>query len=304
MGRQHFMRFWEYTQLPAKLACILPFLLGLLYALVRYHQVSPLKSAVFFVAMLAFDLTVTGLNNFLDSKQDGTALPYSRSTAKRLLIILWLIAAAAAFGLVWLTDLVVLAAGALCVVVGIIYSFGPAPLSRMPLGEVFSGVFEGFFIPFLVVYINAPTTSLLWYDLHLPQLTVSMDIWNIFCLALLSAPAVFCIAGIMLANNICDLERDIAVRRYTLPYYIGTRYALLLHALLYIGAFADVLLLTLFGVLPPYGLIILLGLLPVWRNVRKFGALQSKKETFPLSILNFIIIMGLLILVLATAAIL
>lgn len=37
---------------------------------------------------------------------------------------------------------------------GIFYSFGPIPISRMPLGKIFSGIFMGFVIVFLFVYIQ------------------------------------------------------------------------------------------------------------------------------------------------------
>ncbi|KHS59025.1 1,4-dihydroxy-2-naphthoate prenyltransferase, partial [Listeria monocytogenes] len=57
--------------------------------------------------------------------------------------------------LVFRTDLLVLLIGFVCFCIGILYTFGPVPLSRMPLGEIFSGVTMGFGIFFLAVYVNA-----------------------------------------------------------------------------------------------------------------------------------------------------
>lgn len=292
----------EYAQFPAKLACLLPFVLALLYSGHLYHQISAFKTIVFFISMFSFDLSVTALNNYMDSKSDGAPLPFGRAAALRILIVLWLIGGIGAAILVYDDGLVVLGLGGICVVVGILYSFGPAPISRMPLGEVFSGIFEGFFIPFLVVYINSPIQSLVWYELHTMILQVGFNLINLFNLAVLSVPAILGIADIMLANNICDVESDVKVRRYTLPYYIGSKNAVRLFSLIYIAAYADVIALALFGILPPYVLVVLPGLAAVQFNIRKFRAFQSKKETFPLSIVNFLILMVPLILVTAAAA--
>ncbi|SHI17633.1 1,4-dihydroxy-2-naphthoate octaprenyltransferase [Sporobacter termitidis DSM 10068] len=303
MKRRLFWRFWEYTQLPAKLACLLPFLLALFYADYTYHQISPVPTVIFFLTMLPFELTVTALNNYMDSKADGAALPFQRPAAKRILIVLWAVAAVGAVLLVWLEGAVVFVLGGLCVLVGIIYSFGPAPLSRMPLGEIFSGVFEGFFIPFLVVYINAPAQSLLWADFQAPVLRLGFNLLNLFELAVLAVPAILGIAAIMLANNICDVDNDVKVRRYTLPYYIGTKNAIRLYAALYGLAYAAVIAAALLKVLPPYVLLTLPGLFVVFRNVRRFKAFQSKKETFPLSIMNLLVMLVPLILAAAAAAV-
>ena len=295
-------RFWRYVEVPTKVASLLPFILALLYAAYRYHQISVLRTSVFFISMLSFDLSVTALNNYMDSKADGTALPFSKAVSKGILCALWAFALSAGLLLVYYTGPVVLVCGGLCFCVGILYSYGPVPISRMPLGEVISGVFMGFFIPFLVVYINAPVQSLVWYSYQSFVLEVSVNIANLFSLAVLMVPAVLGIANIMFANNICDVEKDIKVKRLTLPYYIGNKNALRLYTLLYIAAYAAVIALAVFRILPPYVLIVLLGLTAVQINIRKFKAFQSKKETFPLSIVNFLILIVPLILVTAAAA--
>ncbi|MFX4053976.1 1,4-dihydroxy-2-naphthoate prenyltransferase, partial [Streptococcus suis] len=56
----------------------------------------------------------------------------------------------------WRTSWLLLPMGGLCFLIGILYTFGPIPLSRMPLGEVFSGVTMGFCIFFLAVFIQQP----------------------------------------------------------------------------------------------------------------------------------------------------
>lgn len=295
-------RFVEFVQLPAKTACLLPFLLALFYTLYTYRQINVWNTIVFFVSMLAFELLVTGLNSYIDTKSNGMQLQFARKTAKRILIVLFVVAVAAGILLVFRAGLIVLAIGGLCFLVGILYSWGPASISRMPLGEVFSGGFEGFVLPFLVVFVNAPQNSLLGYSLSGWVLQVTLNISGIFRLFVLMIPAMFGIANIMLANNICDVEADTRVGRHTLPYHLGRRNSLRLFAAGYYVAFATILLTAVLGILPPYVLVALITIILVQRNISVFKNVQSKTETFPYSVKNFIALMGPLILVAAVAA--
>lgn len=297
-------KFLGYVEIRTKIASLLPFLAGLLYALYTYRRLAVLPTAVFFVTMLVFDMSVTALNNYQDTKSDGTSLQFSRKASKCILYALWTIGLLGGLTLAFLGGLVVLLCGALCFAVGILYSFGPAPIARLPLGEVFSGVMMGFFIPFLIVYLNAPAQGLVWYDYTVPILSIGADIAALFRLAVLTAPSILTIAGIMLANNICDVQNDIKVRRFTLPYYTGRKNALRLFALLYFAAYASVIAAALFRVLPVYVLIVLTGIPLVWRNVRRFRDFPSKRETFALSITNFLIVVAPLALVAAAGLLL
>lgn len=295
-------RFIDFVQLPAKTACVLPFLLSLFYSLAVYRHGNFISTALFFLSMLAFELLVTGLNSYVDTKTNGMPLQFPRKTAKRILIVLWVFAVVTALLLVARTGWVVLICGGLCFFAGIFYSYGPAPISRMPLGEVFSGIFEGFLIPFLVVYINSPVNSLVDFSLNHWVLQIELNLPGIFRLFVLSLPAMFGIANIMLANNICDLEADVRVKRYTLPYYIGTRNSIRLFALDYYAAFASVILTAILGILPPYVLVTLLSFLFVQRNISAFKKVQSKSETFPYSVQNFALLLMILIVVAGIAA--
>lgn len=288
-------------QLPAKTACLYPFLLALFYAVFRYRHFSAPDTALFFVSMLAFELSVTGLNNTLDAKKDGVSLPIGRRAAVRILCILWAAALAAAAALVVRTGLVVLACGAVCFFVGVFYSLGVPPLripplSHMPLGELFSGVFEGFFLPFLVVYINAPANSLAGWWYASGRLGAWADLPGLFRLAVLTLPAMLGIAGIMLANNICDAEPDRAVGRRTFPIAAGIPNAKRLFTLLYVTAYADILLTAALRILPPYVLLALLTAPASAHNVRVFNRAPSKTDTFKRSILNLTLLMAPLVL--------
>jgi 1,4-dihydroxy-2-naphthoate octaprenyltransferase len=96
-------------------------------------------------------------------------------------------------------------------------------------------------------------------------------------------------ANIMLANNICDLEKDILVKRYTLPYYLG-RKALWLFAAIYCAAYVSVLVMVIFRMISPLCLVIFLTIIPVQKNIKRFFKKQVKSETFIVSVQNFVII--------------
>ncbi len=298
-------RFLQYVEIRTKIASLLPFLLGLAYAAYAYPPLNGWRTGLFFLSMLCFDMTTTALNNYIDTKTNNVPLQFERSTAKRILLVMLALAILFGLGLVFISGdagIVILAVGGLCFLVGILYTFGPAPISRMPLGELFSGVFMGFFIPFLVVLINAPADRLVFYAYDAGVLSLGFRLPDLIRLAILTVTPVCGIANIMLANNICDVERDVRVNRFTLPYYIGQKNAIRLFGTLYAAAYLSVVVLAVFNILPLYALITLVTAPLVYKNVRRFAALQSKSETFPLSVANLVLSTVPLILVITIGA--
>jgi 1,4-dihydroxy-2-naphthoate octaprenyltransferase len=105
--------------------------------------------------------------------------------------------------------------------------------------------------------------------------------------------APFCTtANIMLANNICDLEKDIVVKRHTLPYYIGKK-ALYLFAALYYATYLATIIMVIVGILSPVCLLSLITIIPVQKNIVTFFRKQEKATTFVMAIKNYILIMGI-----------
>lgn len=282
-------RFLNYVEIRTKIASLLPFLLGLSYVLYTYKQVDIRNTLLFFISMLCFDMATTALNNYIDVKANGKKLEFSQKNAKKILCLLLFLATLWGLTLVFYTGIIVLVLGALCFGVGVFYTFGPLPISRMPLGEVFSGLFMGLFIPFLVVFINAPEASLIYITFTNWILEVSFNILDLLRLGVVTVPAITGIANIMLANNICDLDEDVSVNRFTLPYYTGVENALSIFAALYYLGFAAIIIMVVFGILPIYGLIAIVGLIPIYQNISKFRKQQSKTITFPLSVQNLVI---------------
>lgn len=282
-------RLLSYVEIKTKVTSVFPFLMTLGYLLVNGLRIDPLRSAVFFFGMFFFDLTATSVNNYADTGKTGVALPFPRKTSLLITFLLLGLSVALGLWLVALTDAAVLLLGALCFLFGILYSYGPVPISHGPYGEIASGFFYGFLIPFLIVYSNAPGT-LLTYSLTGGSLALTLSLMPLLGLVLL-AVLPFCLtANIMFANNLCDMERDIAVKRFTLACYLKRRHALYLFAALYYLAYASVVAMVALRFLPPTSLLLLLTLVPAQKNINVFFKAQSKEKTFASSIKNFLII--------------
>ena len=141
-----------------------------------------------------------------------------------------------------------------------------------------------------------PKGTFITLNVDLQSININLRIMPILMLVLFSIAPFCTTANIMLANNICDLEKDIMVKRYTLPYYIGHK-SLYLYAGLYYLSYASVILMVALKYLSPLCLISVLTLYFVQRNINQFYRLQCKEKTFILSIKNYLIIMGSITLI-------
>ncbi len=284
-------RFLSFVEIQTKITSTFAFLLTIAFIFYNGQKIDWLRTTVFFGSMLVFDLTTTAINNYIDTKTNDQKLQFKRSTALIIIYILFCISATLGIYLALITDIVVLLLGGLCFVAGVLYTYGPVPISRQPLGEVLSGIFYGLLIPFLLLYINMPAGTYLTFSLSWDKIVLELMPWPIVSLLLLSVPPVCTTANIMLANNICDIEKDIAVKRYTLPYYLG-RKALYLFATIYYLAYISIIVMVILRILSPICLVSLLSFIPVYRNIKKFMQKQEKAVTFITSIKNYVAIMG------------
>jgi 1,4-dihydroxy-2-naphthoate octaprenyltransferase len=285
---QTLQRLLDYVEIKTKITSVFPFIMTLGYIHLNGRHIDPLRSAVFFCGMFLFDLTATTINNYCDTKKNTQTLSFSRPAALSITYVLLTLSVGFGLYLVGLTDVVVLLAGGLCFLFGIIYSYGPIPLSHGPYGEAASGFFYGILIPFILIYINNPS-DLFTYALSWETISAEIHVVPVAGLLLL-AVLPFCLtANIMLANNICDVEHDVEVHRYTLAFYLK-KHALTLFALLYFAAYLSVIVMVIFRFLSPLSLLLLVTAVPVRKNIRTFYKKQVKAETFILSIRNFLLI--------------
>lgn len=291
----------ELVELRTKIASVIPFAVGLLYSIWTFGNFNAVNMVLFFFGMVCFDMATTVMNNLMDYvkaknetyRQEENIIGTSFLTVKQAAMIFGsLVGVATIIGiiLVMRTNIILLFVGALCFVIGIFYTFGPIPISRMPLGEVLSGVTMGFGIFWIVIFLNSPEASFAWMGLEEGILFIRLALLDHFKVALLSLPLVCTIANIMLSNNLCDLETDITNHRYTLVYYIGKPTALKLYQGLYLISFIAIVLAVVFKIAP----ILMIGTLvvgiPVYKNIQLFIQKQEKRTTFALAIKNMLMI--------------
>ena len=146
--------FFDLVEIRTKLASLFPFLIAVLFTNSYFHSFHLGKTLFFFFGMLAFDMATTAINNYMDfRKAHSEEYKYQENVIGKdqlsertvVLIIFALIGFAAIVGLTLAvqTGWLLLVMGCACCFIGVFYTFGPIPLSRMPLGEVFSGVTMG-----------------------------------------------------------------------------------------------------------------------------------------------------------------
>ena len=284
--------FFRYTEIKTKITSVFAFSLCLAFFAMKGWPVRPLPTVLFFLAMFLFDLTTTAINNYVDSRTDKkTVLPFSRPRALAIIWILLFLSLGLSLWLLTMSGLFLLVLGGLSFLTGIFYPSAPLPISRLPLGEFMSGLFYGLFIPWIFFYINLDPALFMDWHYQAPYLGLTLHLPHLASLFLLSLLPFATTANIMLANNICDLDKDFLQGRRTLPGIIGVRWGLRLFALLAALPFLALGTMVLAGILRPVALIGLLAAIPVVRCVVLFFARQDKTQTFPLALRMYIITM-------------
>ncbi len=287
----NFKIFAELVELKAKTASIFPFLMGFLYSWYHYKQIYWGNMLLFFISMVLFNMAVDIMDNYMDYHNATDVHDYKHETniigrenlsLALIRSMMWgfiVISALIGIYLASQTSWVILFLGMFSYAMGIFYSAGPKPLSSLPVGEITSGLTMGIIIPLICVYLNI-------YDLEAFNWSL---IWRV---GLMSLPAAFSIANLMLANNTCDLEEDVLNNRHTLVYYIGKKRAVQLFQILVIGSFIAATLGVVLKVVP-LSLLLIWFLFPtIWNNTKKYSLEQIKTKTFPLAIKNLALIVS------------
>lgn len=136
------------------------------------------------------------------------------------------------------------------VFVVVTYTAGPFPLAYNGLGEVAVGIFMGPAMVLGAYYVTAHEFS--W----LPVLA--------------ALPISFTVAAILHANNMRDMEADIAVNKRTLAVMLGREGGRVEYTVLMLGAYALLVALVIARVMPPTVLVALITLPEAWRLVGVF----------------------------------
>ena len=291
--------FFDLVEIRTKLASLFPFLIAVLFTNSYFHSFHWGKTLFFFFGMLAFDMATTAINNYMDfRKAHSEEYKYQENVIGKdqlsertvVLIIFALIGFAAIVGLTLAvqTGWLLLVMGCACCFIGVFYTFGPIPLSRMPLGEVFSGVTMGLGIFAITIYLNTYDKRLFFMELDLRHFAITGSTTAALAVVWASLPLIATIANIMLANNLCDLEQDIANHRYTLPFYLGKKNAVVLFNLLMYSCYGAIIVGWLAGIDQWPILLTFLSLVKVYPQTRAFTKEQVKSRTFVMSIKNLV----------------
>lgn len=278
--------FLELVEIRTKLASVLPFIVGVLFSVAYFHQFNLMNTVIFFIAMLVFDMTTTAINNLMDYKK-AKSKSYKTTTnligresihpklVVTIILTMLIISSLLGIWLVFRTGIELLYLGVFCFFVGIFYTFGPLPLSRLPLGEVFSGVTMGLGIPFIAIYVNVPNSMI--------------DGKALLSILFVCVVPIATIANIMLANNLSDYDQDIQNQRHTLPIVIGKQPGLIIYRLLVALGYVSIILAVIFQLVDWEALVILISVPIAIKNTRIFIAKQDKKTTFPTAIKNLVV---------------
>ncbi len=144
----------------------------------------------------------------------------------------------------------ILVLGCLSALGGYLYSAGPKPIAYTPASELAVFLFMGVLIVVITYAVQARS-----FPLYVP-----------FAALPFGGP----VAAILLANNIRDMESDRRGGRRTVPIVFGREMAIWFYRGLLLEAYAAVLLLVLFGVVPWSAGLVVLSLplaVKIWRGI-------------------------------------
>lgn len=207
-------------------ASIMPAFVATAAALSMKGSISVVLTLVLLLICVLMQSSVNTFNDYFDyvkgadsaddnvEVSDATLVYNNVKPQHALMLAIGFLAVAFALGLAviysaGLAPLVIAIIGALFVV---LYSGGKTPISYLPIGEFVSGFVMGGLIPLAV------------YQVLTGKLEFRMLLWAL--------PEMLGVALIMFTNNQCDIEKDEAVGRKTMPVCLGRKRARRLYSIL------------------------------------------------------------------------
>lgn len=184
------------------------------------------------------------------------------SEVKKLMIWVFFISVLPITYLAFVRGPIILALGVVGILLGLIYSAGPHPISATPFGEIYSGIIDGFFISSLSYYIYSSSFS--------------------FDVIMVSIPVVLWVSTMTFTNSICDMEKDREYRT-TLALLLGKKRSIMALKLFYLGMFAFLVFNTAIGLLPPSILIVLITIPTIKKRLNSINEKNTTmKNKFPI----------------------
>jgi len=208
----------QIVDIRTKIVSLSSLAIGTSYAVYTTHAFSIGLFVAMLLATLLVDMGTTGFNSYYDFLHGVDTVDTDAEKSKALvqrgiepavaLRLSWfLFVLAAALGLVIgaLVDWRIVLVGGACMTVALLYSGGPVPIARLPVGEIFAGGLLGLVLIAVSAYVQSRTLDprILW--LGLPSSTL--------------------IATILSVNNACDIEGDAKAGRRTVAILLGRDHA-------------------------------------------------------------------------------
>lgn len=295
--------FVRLVGLHTKVLSVLPFLFGSLYAACTFKNFNLLNAVIMYLSLLLFDMSISAINHYINYKKASLQESFDDEIHNALVhhdfdikfvksIILMMLTIATLLGtyLVYQTDIVVLLLGILYIVNSILYISGPIPISYTPFSEAFFGISKGLSITLISIYIHIFTNGFLTLQFISNQLILHCDFKVLIGILIVCMPFVLTITNMVLAHNLCNMQKDLIIKRYTLPVYMGKQAALKLWELNYYAVYLFILIAVLTNYLPLICLLSLITFWPVKHNMDYFLLKQDHPEAFRSAIHNFLLI--------------
>lgn len=304
----------NFVELRTKVASIIPFFYVLtiyLYAFSDY-DFNLSTAIIFFISMVCLDMATTALNHLAGFNKEENISKYDQGLLKQMealgitnnfnkavLATLVIVGISLGLYLALTTSLLVVLVGAACVFVAIVYSYGPVPIKNTCLGELASGLTMGALIP--IAFILTQDSSVLISINSLSDIT--LDYSNIFSWGLILSVPVLVIANIMLANNICDIDKDMDNGRKTLAIILGKTTSQKLWQVIYLLSYMLIIVMIVIKLIPTIAILALMSSYFTFKNNSKFTANSVKHLTFKYAVFNLQIVLIPVIIITALGVI-
>jgi 1,4-dihydroxy-2-naphthoate polyprenyltransferase len=243
--------WWQLTRPHTLTAAFAPVFLGTMIAL-TYEEIHFTLFFAMLIASVFIQMATNMFNEYYDFKRGldteqsigiGGTIVRNGVKPKTVLNLAFMLYGISVFIGIYIcmeTSWMLAVVGGLSMMVGYFYTGGPYPIAYTPFGELFSGVVMGMLLILIAFYIQTGTVT-----------TEAV---------LLSIPSMLLVAGIMLANNIRDLEGDKEGGRKTLAILVGRSNAITILMLFFIISYGWIIAMILFGHLTPWVLIIFISI--------------------------------------------
>ena len=264
--------WWQLLRPHTLTAAFIPVLVGTSIALANYYL-----SITLFLAMLFASLLIQAATNMfneyydykrgLDTEQsvgiggtivrDGIKPDTVLKLAYAFFAVSILLGIYISINSSWWVALV----GVFCMAAGYYYTGGPYPIAYTPFGELTSGLFMGLIIVLISFYIQTGTIT---------EKSI-----------LISVPIAILVGGILLANNIRDLDGDKDKGRHTLAILLGRPNAIFLLGSMFAVANLWVVVLVVIGTASPWLLLVLVSIPKAVQAIRMFIGKSLSVQLMP-----------------------